>query len=91
MTALTLLTQANCALCDHAKEVLSRVARDFPLTVSEVDLGTASGRALAEQAGVLFAPGVLLDGRPFGYGRLSERKLRKVLSLRVSPSPSPTT
>lgn len=91
MTAITLLTQANCALCDHAKEVLSRVARDFPLSVSQVDLGTASGRALAERAGVLFAPGVLIDGRPFSYGRLSERKLRKALSPRVSPSPSPTS
>jgi hypothetical protein len=37
------------------------------------------GRDLGARAGVLFAPGVLLDGRPFGYGRLSERKLRRAL------------
>lgn len=84
--AITLLTQPNCALCEHAKQVLARVARDIPLTVTEVDLGSAAGRALAEQADVLFAPGVLLDGRPFGYGRLSERKLRKALTAHTAPS-----
>jgi len=25
MTAITLLTQADCALCEHAKKVLARV------------------------------------------------------------------
>jgi len=33
---------------------------------------------------VLFAPGVLLDGKPFGYGRLSERKLRRALAQRTT-------
>jgi len=78
-TRVTLLTQADCALCDHAKVVLARVGADFPLTVTEIGLATKEGRALAAAAGVLFAPGILLDGRPFAYGRLSERKLRKTL------------
>lgn len=91
MTAVTLLTQPNCALCEHAKQVLARVATDIPLTVTEVDLGSDDGRAMAEQADVLFAPGVLLDGRPFGYGRLSERKLRKALTAGTAPAPTATT
>ncbi len=65
MTAITLLTQADCTLCEHAKQVLARVGADHPLEIT--------------QAGVLFAPGVLVDGRPFGHGRLSERKLRRTL------------
>lgn len=80
MSRVTLLTQPDCALCEHAKQVLARIARDIPLTVEEVDLGSDTGRRLAAGAGVLFAPGVLLDGHPFGYGRLSERKLRKALT-----------
>jgi hypothetical protein len=76
---ITLLTQADCALCDHAKQVLAAVGADHPLTVTEISLATDEGRRLAVEAGVLFAPGVLLDGRPFGYGRLSEGKLRKTL------------
>ncbi|MDA8318978.1 MAG: glutaredoxin family protein [Actinomycetota bacterium] len=79
MTAITLLTQADCALCEHAKGVLARVGADHPLQVTEIDLASEHGRALAGRAGVAFAPGVLVDGRPFGYGRLSERRLRRAL------------
>ena len=81
---VTLLTQEHCDLCDHAKTVLARLSQDLSvqarLLVTEVDLASAQGRHLASEAGVLFAPGVLLDGMPFAHGRLSERKLRKALS-----------
>ena len=77
---VTLLTARDCALCDHAKKVLAVVGAGHPLEVREVSLETAEGRALAAAHGVLFAPGVLLDGRAFAYGRLSERKLRKALT-----------
>ena len=80
MTAITLLTQADCTLCEHAKGVLVRVGADHPLEVTEIDLASEQGKALAVGAGVLFAPGVLVDGHPFGYGRLSERRLRRALS-----------
>ena len=76
---VTLLTQADCAFCDQAKDVLVRLAGEYPLTLREVDLSSAEGRALAERAGVMFAPGVLVNGKVFSYGRLSERKLRKKL------------
>lgn len=76
---VTLLTQPDCELCEQAKQVLDRVGRDHPLRVEEIQLGEAAGGRLA--AGwVLFAPGVLIDGRPFGFGRLSERRLRRHLS-----------
>ncbi|MQA03876.1 MAG: thioredoxin family protein [Streptosporangiales bacterium] len=83
MTAVTLLTQADCALCDHAKTVLARLGRDFTLKVTEIDMATNPGRRIALAAGVLFPPGLLLDGEPFGYGRLSERALRKALRHRT--------
>jgi glutaredoxin len=86
VTAITLLTQADCSLCEHAKGVLARVGEDHPIEVTEVDLASEHGRALASRAGVLFAPGVLVDGRPFGYGRLSERRLRRALG-RLAPEP----
>jgi Glutaredoxin-like domain (DUF836) len=80
MTAVTLLTQADCALCEHARLVLARVGEDHPIEVTEIDLASPRGRELAGRGRVLFAPGILLDGRPFGYGRLSERKLRRALT-----------
>ena len=80
--AVTLLTQSDCVLCDHAKQVLARVSKDLPLEVTEVDLATPTGQRLASEAQVIFAPGVLIDGRPFSFGRLSERRLRRALAQR---------
>ncbi|WP_194916575.1 glutaredoxin family protein [Catenulispora rubra] len=79
-TAITLLTQADCAMCDQAKAVLAKVAAEHPIAVDEIDLGSEHGRELALTAGVMFAPGVLINGEPFSYGRLSERKLRARLT-----------
>jgi glutaredoxin len=76
---ITLLTQASCGFCDQAKQVLNRLAAAYPLQVTEIDLASEDGRRLAASAGVLFAPGVLVDGEPFSFGRLSERKLRRKL------------
>lgn len=80
MTEITLLTQADCMFCEQAKQVLSEVGADHEFTVTEIGLDTDRGRELALSAGVMFAPGVLIDGKPFSYGRLSTRKLRKALS-----------
>lgn len=82
MTRITLLTKPDCDLCDHAKVVLARVAADTALDIETVDVGSEHGRELAERSGMAFPPGVLLDGEPFSYGRLSERKLRKALAGR---------
>ncbi|HXA13477.1 MAG TPA: glutaredoxin family protein [Mycobacterium sp.] len=81
---ITLLTQTSCRLCELAKGILAGLADQYPLAVTEVDLRTEEGRRLADDAGVMFAPGVLVDGQPFSYGRLSERKLRRLLNRRAA-------
>ncbi len=86
-TPVVLLTKDHCDLCEQAQEVLARVAVDHPLAVRLVDLASDEGVALAQEGGVLFPPGVLLDGRPFSYGRLSERKLRRELARRHDVRP----
>ena len=80
---VTLLTQDACGFCDDAKQVLDRLAGEFPLAVTEVDLRTAEGERLAVEGGIMFPPGIFVDGEPFGYGRPSERKLRRELERRV--------
>jgi hypothetical protein len=89
MTRITLLTKTDCELCDQAKSVLARVALDLPIEIEVVALTSEAGQRLARDAGVLFPPGVLLDGEPFSYGRLSERRLRRALARKSHPSPSP--
>ena len=77
---VTVLTQPDCQFCELAGETLARVGRDHPLSVRHIDLDGPDGRDLAAQHGVLFAPGILLDGSMFSYGRLSERRLRRHLT-----------
>ncbi|MBI3430526.1 MAG: thioredoxin family protein [Actinobacteria bacterium] len=80
MTSITLLTQSSCSSCDRAKEILSRLVLEFPVTVQEIGLDTEEGKDLAIKHAVMFAPGILVDGEMFSYGRLSENKLRKRLA-----------
>jgi hypothetical protein len=77
---VTVLTQPDCQFCELAVEILARVGQDHPLSVRQVNLDSPDGRDLAARHGVLFAPGILLDGQMFSYGRLSERRLRRHLT-----------
>lgn len=82
MVEVTLLIQENCTFCEKAKEVLGRLSTEYPISVSVMDLGTSEGQALAERGGVMFPPGIFIEGEPFSYGRPSERKLRRELDRR---------
>ena len=80
--AVIVLISPECALCEQAKAVLARVGRDYDLEVEECSIESERGGRLAQEHGVLFPPGVILDGEAFSFGRLSERKLRRELQRR---------
>ena len=80
MSEVVILTKDDCAFCAQAKSVLERLRGEFDLRVSEVGFESEEGRRLALGAGALFPPAVFVDGEAFSYGRLSERRLRKVLA-----------
>lgn len=77
-----LVTSPGCHYCGHAREVLERVAAEVPLRVTEVDLDSPTGRAALARWRVPFPPIVVLEGALFGYGRISERKLRTALAAK---------
>ena len=77
---VTLITAVDCHLCDHARQVLASIAGQLPLTVSEVPWDSDRGRLLVSRDGVAFPPAVYVDGSLAGYGRISERALRRRLS-----------
>lgn len=81
MIGVTILTQPSCGFCDQATEILHRLAPQYDLDIHEVSLDSEEGQKLAMQHGVMFAPGILLEGKLFSYGRLSEKKLRRQLAL----------
>ena len=72
-----LLTKDDCRFCDEAKGILHRLGGEFVLRVSTADIGSPRGQALALEGGLLFPPGIVIEGRPFSYGRPSEKKLRR--------------
>ncbi len=84
---ITLLTRADCGFCEQAKEILARLAQAYQITVSTVDFESTEGERLALRGGVLFPPGLFVNGEPFSYGRVSERKLRRALERSYNRDP----
>lgn len=80
---MLLLTQPECVLCDEAKGLLGRLRAEYPLDIELIDFYSARGFVLAKAGRMLSPPGIVLDGQPFSYGRLSERKLREALAARL--------
>ncbi len=80
---MLILTQEHCGFCEQAKEVLDRLSVEFGFSFSTLDIGSPDGQTLAMRGGVLFPPGIFLDGEPFSYGRPSERKLRREIERRL--------
>ena len=88
---LLVLVQEHCAFCEQARDILERLSHEYPMVLSTLDMGSPEGLQLATQGGLLFPPGILIDGEPFSYGRLSERKLRRELDRRWKQSPHANT
>ena len=83
---VTVLTKPACGYCESAKAILARLAMEYALVIEVVDLHSPAGERLALCGGVLFPPGLFLDGEVYSYGRLSERKLRRELERRAAQS-----
>lgn len=80
---IQLVTQDECSFCDDAKAILDRLSMEYGFSIRSIKLTTTEGQELAERQGIMFPPGILIDGEPFSYGRLSERKLRRELGHRI--------
>jgi glutaredoxin len=74
---LTLITRAECHLCEVAKEALARIAAETGEQWREVDVDT-DPQLLAEYSDRV--PVILLDGREHGYWRVEEERLRRDLA-----------
>ena len=73
------VTSPACHLCVQATDVLGRLADDYDLNWREVDMASPEGSAIVRASRAPFPPVMMLAGSLYGYGRLSEKKLRKDL------------
>jgi hypothetical protein len=80
---VTYVTAPACHHCDHGRTVLAELARHVPLDVREVSLGSDEGRQLLAVHRFAFPPAVIVDGRLVAHGRLSARRLARLLPLEV--------
>ena len=74
---VTLITRADCHLCEVAKQALDRVAADTGVRWCEVDVD-ADPELQAEYWDRV--PVILLDGKEHGYWRVEEDRLRRDLA-----------
>ena len=75
---LLLVTTEECHFCEHAHAVLTSLG----VGVREVDVASVEAEAIAGRGVPLAFLPVLTDGeRVIAYGRFSEKRLRKELSL----------
>ncbi|MHB1242071.1 MAG: glutaredoxin family protein [Gaiellaceae bacterium] len=75
---LILVTGRDCHLCEHGRQVLA----GLDVRTREIDVDGDEAASLAARGVALAFLPVLTDGvRVLGYGRLSERRLRKELAL----------
>lgn len=82
MPEAVIYTRRNCHLCERAHEVVSAVARDYPLSIRTVDVDADAALRGAYGDTV---PVIAIDGRVLAAGRVSEYRLRKALGVPPSP------
>ncbi|MDP9301960.1 MAG: glutaredoxin [Actinomycetota bacterium] len=80
---VVLLTREECGFCHDAEEILVRLSSEFGFDVTRLDLDSQEGYELGQREGILFPPGILIDGEGVSYGRPSERRLRRELERRL--------
>jgi len=76
---VVVVTSPSCHLCEDALAALAELAAEFPLSVREVDIGSAEGGRIVERYRPAMPPAVLVDGELFSAGRLPRGKLRRYL------------
>ncbi len=76
MTDLRLYTRRECHLCDTMKSAVEREARGYPVTMTVVDVDSASD--LAREFGP-DVPVLFVSGKKFAKHRLEPGRLREKL------------
>lgn len=81
---LLLVTSDACHFCEAAQKLIADLSDEYPIRLRAVDILADEGHQLMRHNRVPFAPALLVAGEFHGYGRISERRLRRHLNELVS-------
>lgn len=81
MPDVTVLSRANCHLCEVAEQEVDRICGELgvPWTVTDVDSDAELRAEYGDQV-----PVILIDGAQHGYWRVEEERFRRALADAVS-------
>jgi predicted DCC family thiol-disulfide oxidoreductase YuxK len=77
---VTLISSDDCHLCERARRLLTNLAKDRGMAVRELSWQSDQGAALVRRDGVPFPPALYIQEALAGYGRLSEKVVRRKLA-----------
>jgi hypothetical protein len=74
------VTSFGCKACENVKGRLHRLGEEFPeVRLTELDVGSSQGTAIALRYKLVGLPGILINGRMALVGDVSESLLRERL------------
>ena len=76
MPVIDFYTRKGCHLCEHAKEELIGLQKEYSFSINEIDIETSD--ELTEKYGLMI-PVFSLDGEELGYGHVNEFDISKRL------------
>lgn len=78
---ITVVTRAECGLCEAAETVVAQVAAARPVTVTTVDVDADPELKAKYDWDV---PVVLVDGRQVGFHRIDRARLERAVDARLA-------
>ena len=82
MLNVTIYSKNNCHLCDVAIETLLKVRKEFPFSLTEIDI--EKDKEIFEKYKYLI-PVIEIDGEKIFNYKIDENELKKILSLSSQP------
>lgn len=79
---VTVVPSPACHFCEEAERTLDELAREFVFDLELVPIESPRGARLVAEHRPALNPLVLIDGAYFSAGRLSRKKLIKLLTTR---------
>ncbi|MGH2767684.1 MAG: glutaredoxin family protein, partial [Actinomycetota bacterium] len=59
-----LLIREDCGFCEQATALLERLSADYGFSLKTLEADSLEGQPLAEGTGMVFPPGIFIDGSP---------------------------